>query len=405
MMTYNGKMVTDADLETGGIPKFGGTIYYVSKTRGADTNDGLTPDTPFETIGVGITAMSDGDALNIMAGIYVELNIELSNDYAEMWFESGVQIVPASGTDPALELSGTYCRLRGILSITPQPTYVGLLVSGTFARGLSDFSATILTGGTGLKVTGSDSLFYNVACGGQTIKAFDIQADRTRLYEPSTVGIGASFGYYINNEADTGVLRNATSVGHTDGGYYIGALSINWSIVNCLTGGGDGRWKDEDNNGSNVWDIHYDTSKYKRHSFSGAGAGSENLFKITGTVNIYGLHCDVEVGLSADVGDVKYEMIEGANDTDITDTVASASAPTGSYFAKEKKSADALTLYGSGASQLIEETDLKKAVFAINAIGATTYIRFTWSGTATTGTLHHHCEWEPLSDNGFVEEV
>jgi len=272
-------------------------------------------------------------------------------------------------------------------------------------KGLSDFNAIILTGGTGVHITGSDSLFYNCACGSQTVKAYSIEADRTRLYDCVTVGVGASYGYHINNEADTGVLKNCTSVGHESGGYFIGSLSTNWTILNCSTGAGDGRWKDEDNNSSNVWDLHFQTSKYKRHSFSGAGAGSENLFKITGTVNIYGLHADVETGLSADVGNVKYEMIEGANASDITDTVASASAPEGSYFAKEKKSADALTLYGSGASQLIEETDLKKAVFAINAIGATTYIRFTWSGTATTGALHHHCDWEPLSDNGFVEVV
>jgi len=122
-------------------------------------------------------------------------------------------------------------------------------------------------------------------------------------------------------------------------------------------------------------------------------------------VNIYGLHADVETDLSADVGNVKYEIIDGAVATDVTDTVASASAPAGSYFAKEKKSADALTLYGSGDSELIEETDLKKAVFAINAIGTDTYIRFTWSGNAASGALHHHADWEPLSDNGFVEVV
>ena len=27
------------------------------------------------------------------------------------------------------------------------------------------------------------------------------------------------------------------------------------------------------------------------------------------------------------------------------------------------------------------------------------------SGAGTDGALHHHCDWEPLSDNGFVEVV
>ena len=50
------------------IRKFGGEIYYISKTTGSDSDSGLTPDSAFETIGQGIASMSNGDALSVMAG-------------------------------------------------------------------------------------------------------------------------------------------------------------------------------------------------------------------------------------------------------------------------------------------------------------------------------------------------
>ena len=54
------------------IPKFGGTIYYVSADNGADTNNGLTPDQALETIGAAIALLSAGDAISVMAGVYTD---------------------------------------------------------------------------------------------------------------------------------------------------------------------------------------------------------------------------------------------------------------------------------------------------------------------------------------------
>jgi len=78
------------------IPKFGGTIWYINKGTGDDTNAGTCPNCAFETIGAGITAMNDGDALNIKAGTYTELGLNLSNASAEMWCEIGAVIMPLS---------------------------------------------------------------------------------------------------------------------------------------------------------------------------------------------------------------------------------------------------------------------------------------------------------------------
>jgi len=386
---------------TKNIRKFGGAIYYVSNRFGSDANGGTEPISAFKTIGKAISMLVEGDAINVRAGDYTEVGLDLNVSDCELWFEIGAVLSPASGT--GLVISGDYCSTTGRHQINAVAGEIGKLVTG---NGCHMEHGRILGGSKGLSVTGSGFTAENYACGNQTDKAFDLQGGQIRLLKCSTVGIGSSYGFFINNLSAIGVLDGCTSVGHQVSGFFISSGSKNWSVVGCYTGAVDGRWKDEDNDSSNVWDIKYDSSKYKRNTFIGDGAGSVNLFKITGTVNIYGLHADVETNLAADVGDVKYELINGATVLDVTDVVASASAPAGSFFAKEKKSADALTLYGSGGVQLIQETNLKKAVFAINAAGAAdTFLRFTWSGNAASGALHHHIDWEPLSDNGFVEIV
>ncbi|MFC4102687.1 sugar-binding protein [Paenibacillus xanthanilyticus] len=48
-------------------------VYYVSPT-GLDTNNGLTPTTPFKTINKAVSATNPGDTVNIMPGIYSPAN-------------------------------------------------------------------------------------------------------------------------------------------------------------------------------------------------------------------------------------------------------------------------------------------------------------------------------------------
>ena len=101
--------------KTQNIAKFGGTIWYVSKVYGADTNDGLSPDKAFETIGKALDEMASGDAVTVMAGTYTETGLDLGSagtkDGIEMWFEIGAILAPASGT--GLTVSGDFCRVQG----------------------------------------------------------------------------------------------------------------------------------------------------------------------------------------------------------------------------------------------------------------------------------------------------
>jgi len=383
------------------VKKFGGDIWYVDKVYGSDINSGGTPSESLETIGEALSRCAAGDAINVKAGTYTETGLELDKDATELWCEIGVLIDPATGT--ALTISGNSCKLTGMHKITPAAGETGLLISGIECH-VSD--GKVSTGAIGIQITGSGTVIDNYASGNQTSIAYDIQGGQSRLNNCKTVGIGASIGYKINGGADTGTIIGCTSVGHETSGYSIATGSADWTILNCSSGAGDGRWVDVDH--ANVWsNFSFQDEVYHETDFSvvGGGAGSDNLFKVTGAVQILGIRGHVETALHADIDNVKFTLYDGAS-TDITDVVDSASAPAGSLFVREKKAADALVLYSSASAKLMQEVDLKKAVFGIVAKESVdTYVRFTWSGTGATGKIHFHIRWEPLTEHGFVEVV
>ena len=60
------------------------------------------------------------------------------------------------------------------------------------------------------------------------------------------------------------------------------------------------------------------------------------------------------------------------------------------------------------AISLNEDSTGKKGAlsFILTAkAGADNFIRAEWSGADSVGEIHWHCQWEPLSENGFVEAV
>ena len=72
------------DSTTNNIPQFGGNIWYVNKNNGNDTYSGTSPQAAFETIGQAIGVLTSGDAINVMAGTYTEVGLNLNVANCEM---------------------------------------------------------------------------------------------------------------------------------------------------------------------------------------------------------------------------------------------------------------------------------------------------------------------------------
>ena len=385
------------------VPKFGGNIWYIDKGAGDDANGGKTPVDAFETIGAGITAMSDGDALNIKAGTYTETGLTLSNDYAEMWFEVGAVIDPVSGT--ALTISGASCKLMGEHKITPAAGAIGILVSGI---GTYLNNGRIVGGGTGISFTGSGAFVTDWGCANQTVTAYDIQASQVKLTRCSTKGAGATYGYKISNSADTGVLRDCSSVGHTTAGYHIATGSIDWTIINCSSGAKDGKFKDTDS--ANVWsNFSYSDRVYKGITFSGATT-AWNLFKVTGAVRISNIHGHVTTAIPATASTVTLQLYSSNATIAMSTASASiASAVVGANLIRNADSGNQLDFGDPNATPVVMENssyrDPKTSSDVIADNGATTYVRILLSAALASGAIHFHCEWEPLDENGFLEAV
>jgi len=387
------------------IAKFGGNIWYVNKGAGADANDGKTPDTAFETIGAGITAMGDGDALNVKAGTYTETGLDLSNDAAEIWYEGGTVLDPATGT--AMTISGDYCQVRGMHKITPAAGAVGKLISGDECV---VYDAKVIGGATGISITGSGSTLRDCAVGFQTSVSYDITGAQTRLTACATVGNAATIGYKINAGADTGVLRDCTSIGHQTAGYSIATGSKEWTLVDCSSGEGDGRWVDADD--ANAWPGFEFASHLSVHtdwSVVGGAAGTDNLFQVTGSVRVLYIYGHVETQMNADVDTLYLELDDGINQVNVTGTgLDPNSAEVGSLIIKTLAAANNLVLLQADEVRLDESSDGKKggAGFIVTAkTGANSYIRCGWTGTGATGVIHWHVQWEPVTDEGFVVAV
>ena len=383
------------------IKKFGGEIYYVAED-GNDANVGKDPKLPKLTIGSALTDCSSGDAVSIKAGTYTETGLTVDKAAVELWFEIGSTLDPATGT--ALTLTAASCKVEGTFNVDVPAGEVGMSVSGA---GCYVSGGTIRYGANAVRITGAGCVFRDMAAGFQTVAAYCISANQTRMFSCSTVGNANTIGYHINTNSDTGVIKGCSSVGHASSGYYISAGSDEWSLIDCSSGAGDGARVDEDLN--NVWsDYTFDDHIYKTMTITTTGAQTYSLFRITGVVEIETIWADVETVISSNLTAFHLELWDGAVSTDITknDGVISA-LPVGSFVVKEDKAGSTIGIASAATGTVLDEVDAKKEAFrCVQKVGGvTTLIRA--SGTSTdappSGALHWHIKWHPLSEDGFVE--
>lgn len=390
------------------VPQFGGNIYYVS-TGGDDTKTGLSPNESLATIGAAIALLSVGDAINVMAGTYTELALDLDVNACEIWFEIGSVLDPASGV--ALTVSANYCKVLGQCLVTPSAA-VGVLVSGTNGY----FSDIFVQSGTsGWQVTGVGNEFRHCRSVSASSIGFDIQAGQTRFIDCNTGGAGgATMGFKISNSADKGLLDKCTSVSHGSAGFHIDTGSSDWTLFHCSSGSGDGKWVDTDN--TNVWsDFSYDNHLYKTITLTatggvGAAGTNYNLFKITGAVKVFNIYGHVTTITPATASTINLELYSSNAHPDITDSAGAPDLTTrvvGTIISRQSVAADPLELEEPDNTPVILENASYRSpsvpVTLIKDDAADTYIQLVMTAAMASGAIHWHIDWEPVTEAGFVE--
>jgi len=390
------------------IPLFGGNIWYVDSTRADDTGSGKQPHTAKKTFTAAIGVAAAGDAINVRAGTYAE-NVTMNLAGLELWSEIGVFIAPAAGN--ALTISANSCRIKGTLWVTGVAAATGIVVSGDYG----EFEKTQVIGGaTGWSITGTGNRFDSCKGGNQTSTGFDIQGVQAMLYDCSTVGVGASYGYKVSGGVDTGVIVRCTSANHQTSGFYIDTGSSNWTVLNCSSGAGDGTRRDIDN--TNVWsNFSYDSVLYKEITFTAAGgvggAGTNyNIFKVTGAIKVHDIVGHLTTGTPATNSTVNLELYSTNAAIDIT---ASGGAPdlvsrvAGTVIAKIAETNEPLSLAEpDNTPALIENTNFRDPnvpIILCKDDAADTYIQVVLSAALASGVCHFHVEWEPITDDGSLE--
>jgi len=395
---------------TGAIAQSVGTPYYVDGISGDDANSGLFKTTAKLTIGAAILTCSAGDIIIIGAAVYNE-DVDVNKDSVELWFEIGAIIVAQVGA--GLTLSGNYCKVitpDGALRVNPIANGTGVRLTGNWnylwnTRVPCESSADL---GYDIDPTSTGSILTNCRTIDPLIAAFKLQGDRTTLQDCITGGTPAdtSIGYWILATVDKIRLMNCASQGHSSGGFVVDPGAVNGEAVNCVSGGGDGPRLDPTH--AVVW-SNYTFDDLVAKTITLDNSHAYDLFKVTGAVELLDIYGVVETVLVGANTDVYYQLFSaGGVDpiTKITDADLGV-APVGTIVIKTEDPGKALKVLSAATPSVEKGTDPKKrGALLVADKDQPTYIKWVCGGNDdTSGEMHHHIKWLPITDGAFVEPV
>ena len=399
--------IADTVANASHVLKFAGELYFVDGAKPDDTGDGTTPEKAKKTIGAGILLLGIGDALTVKPGIYTETGLDLSVDSTQLRCQTGVVIDPATGN--GLTMSGDNCLLAGPLTILPAADVIGLNITGNNSR-VRDVNVLGSANLSGVTVVGDLTDLINVKAAGVKSggKTYDIQGEKTWLIKCGAAGNTASFGFYVSGAF--GLLDGCVSTGNTGAGYYLDSGVTDYTIKNCSSGAGDGKWRDIDQ--INMWSGF----TYDRVATSLAGfianneTASYNVAQITGTIVLKNIHIEIVSALSANVTNFYLDIWDGTTSTPITKAtgLTLSSAPAGSMIIRTEDSSEVMTFRSGATAFILENTSYKspqtEVIVGQKGDDTATYLRMTYTTTDTpsSGTIRGYIEWEPKTDDGFV---
>jgi len=221
--------------------------------------------------------------------------------------------------------------------------------------------------------------------------------------------VDTSIGYWFTNNCDKARLSDCSSQGHASGGYIVDSGCTNGVIQGCSSGGGDGKWRDYDSEFYWAEDFSYDKTLHKSFTFGGAPT-TYNLFKVTGSVRVFGVYGDVTTVIPNTASTANLELYSVNANPNITNSAGAPNLQTrvvGTILAREGSATDPLEIGEPNATPAVTENanyrDPKTPVLLTKDNGADTYIQLVISAALASGAMHWHVEWEPATDDGFLE--
>ena len=395
---------------------FGGIIRYVDGTSGDDTNSGVSPDEPLATIGAAIAASAAGDAVNVKAATYDEAGLDVNLRGLELWLESGT-ILQDSADGTVLTVSGFGAVVRGGGNVRLDPTgsATGVLVSGGFVQ-LENLRVRFNSDGAiGYDITGSGAELHDCRTSDPTTAAYKIQGDTCKLNGCCTGSAsGATIGYWITNSCDKFRLIQCGSQGHGTAGFQVDTGCTNGVIWQFSSGGGDGKWTDADAT-TVISDLTYEETKFANVTFTAGGgvggAGTNyNLFRVYGAIRVFNVFGYVTTATPATNSTINLELYSTNGNPDITDSAGApdlVSRVVGTVVSRESVATDPLELGEPSITPAIVENasfnDPRVPVILIEDDSAATYIQLVLSAALASGAMQWRIEWEPVTDDGFLE--
>jgi len=140
------------------------------------------------------------------------------------------------------------------------------------------------------------------------------------------------------------------------------------------------------------------------------GAGSVNLYQVTGIVKVHYIYGIVDVVIDADVTGAFLELDDAGATVDLTLAAGPdiSAAPVGSYLGKVNVTGTALAYVTSATANISEQAlsgILGQVVVIQKTGGVATYIRMTNAGAGASGKIHWYCKWEKMSRDATLVAV
>jgi len=219
------------------IHKFGNDIWYVDSNYGDDNNSGERPDKALASIGYAIYLSSEGDMINVTAGVYDEHSLDLNKNGLKLYGDHGVEINDSTGGVQTLLVSAEDCHIKYIH--VSQSGQTGIKITGTdcYFDHIHIQNCTIA-----LDILGNNNHINKCLSIYSSVTGFNISSSGNTLETCVSVGSGTSTrGIYLSSSnSDSNYFYNCTTSGNATAGYEVVSGASYNIFKDCSMGGGDG---------------------------------------------------------------------------------------------------------------------------------------------------------------------